>query len=65
LTFSREDLDDACHRIGAVHYARGSANDLDALDVVGRDIREIDSTARLVQRYAVEQHLHVIAFPAA
>ncbi len=64
LPRAREDLDNAGYRIGAVQDAHRSADDFDAIDVVGREMRQIDRAACLVQRHAVEQHLGVIALTA-
>ncbi len=65
LSRASEDLDDASHRIRSVQHTHRPAHHLDAVDVVGRQMREIDAAAGVVQRDAIEQHLHVIALAPA
>jgi len=62
---SGEQLDHAPHRIGPEEGGIRAAHDLDALQVLGRQVAEIERAARLVERYSVEQHLVVIALATA
>jgi hypothetical protein len=41
---TREELHDAGHRVGAVQDARGPTDDLDAVEIVGRERRQIVGT---------------------
>ena len=61
----REQLDHAPHRVGAEQGGVGAAHDLDAVQVLGRQVAEIEAAAGLVERHAVEQHLVVVALAAA
>ena len=64
----REDLHDAAHRIASVEAALGTANDLDALDVVGGEMRQERDPAwgrGIVEFDAVEQHENVVGVTAA
>ncbi len=63
--FAGEDLDDAAHGVRPVEHARGPPHHLDPLDVVRAEVRQVDGAARLIDRHAVDQHLHVIALAAA
>jgi hypothetical protein len=60
-----DDLHDPAHRVGAVDDARRAAHHLDALDVVDRQVCEVERPARRVHRHAVDEHLHEVAVAAA
>jgi hypothetical protein len=74
---AREHLDDAADRVGAVQARRGSAQDLDALDLVerdglerrrarrsGRDAQPVDQHQRLRRVGATQEHARRAARPA-
>ena len=60
----REDVDHARHGIAAVEYAHRAPDDLDPLDLVRAQVREIERAAGVVHRHAVDQDLDVIALAA-
>src|SRR5262249_2979747 len=61
-----DDVDDAAHGIGAVEAAHGAADDLDALDVLGRQVGEVELAVRqVVGLDAVDQHQRVVALRTA
>ena len=62
---SREELDDAGHRVGAIEHARWAAHDLDAIEVVGAERGEVECAAGVVHRHAVDEHLGELALAAA
>ncbi len=66
LPAPRDDVDHAAHRIGAVEAAHGPANDLDALDVVGGEVGEIElAVGGVVGLDAVDQDQRVVALGTA
>src|SRR5687767_8857058 len=62
---ARENLHDPRYCLGPVENAGRPANDLDAIDVVRGEIRQIDCSARLVDRDAIDQYLEIVALAAA
>lgn len=64
-TTSREELDDAGHRIGPVQHTRRAANDLDAIEVVDGEGGEIECAAGIVHRNPIDEDLRVLALAAA
>ena len=61
-----EKLDRARRRAGTVERALRAALDLDALDAVAGQVREIERAGQpLVERDAVDEHLRLLAFQAA
>src|SRR5678815_4408005 len=62
---SREELDHAGHGVGPIRDARGSANDLDAIEVVGGERGEVERATRVVDWHTIDENLDVIAFAAA
>ncbi len=61
----REELDHTRHRIRSVERRKRAAHDFDAIQVVGREVAEVERAARLVDRNAVDHHLVVVALAAA
>ncbi len=59
-----EYLDDSRHGVSAVQNACRAADNLDALDIVDRQPGEIDRSARIVHRDAVDEDAHVVVFAA-
>lgn len=52
--------------IAAVNAGLRSANDLDAVDVVDQEIREVEiAGVEAIGRYAVDLHQHMIGVAAA
>ena len=62
---ARKQLYDAAHRVGAIEHAGRPAHDLDPVEIVGRQVGQVDASAGQVERHTVEQHLDVIARAAA
>ena len=63
-----DHVDDAADRLAAVHRAHGAAHDLDAIEVLGQQMREVGSAVRsrgIVDGDAVDQHQHVVGIGAA
>ena len=61
-----DDVDDAADGVGAVEAAHGPADHLDALDVLGRQVGEIElAVGDVVGLDAVDQHQRVVALGAA
>ena len=66
LAASGDDVDDAADGVGAVEAAHGPANHLDALDVLGREVGEVElAVGGVVGLDAVDQHQRVVALGAA
>ena len=66
LPAAGDDVDDAAHGIGAVEAAHGPADHLDALDVLGRQVGEIElAVGGVVGLDAVDQDQRVVALGAA
>ena len=61
----RKELNDAGHGVRAIEHARGTAHDLDAIEVVGAERREIERAAGVVHGDAVDEHLGELALAAA
>ena len=61
----RHEVLDTRDGVRTVHDACWSANDFDAIEVVGREIREVERAAGVVQRHAINEHLHVVTLAAA
>ena len=60
------DVDHAADGVGAVERAHRPADDLDALDVVGRQVGEVElAVGGVVGLHAVDQHQRVVALGAA
>src|SRR5206468_110212 len=57
----RQPSNAACAQI--VRSGR-SSHDLDTIDVVSREMAEVERTARCIYRHSVDQHFGVAAFPA-
>src|SRR5688500_2977120 len=61
-----EDLDHAADRLGAVQAGTRATHDLDALDLVDRQVLESDQAGGgRTGAYAVDQHQHMVGFAAA
>src|SRR5258708_15782739 len=60
----RENLNDSIHRVGTIESAFGAMNDFNFLDVVERQVGEIDEPAGQVDGSAVHKHLGVIRVAA-
>ena len=70
MRLAGDDVDHAAHGVGAVDRALRPAQDLDALDIVERDGREIEFAAdgrRIVDAHAVDEHQRMagVAAPQA
>ncbi len=66
LAAAGDDVDDAAHGVGAVEAAHGAADHLDALDVLGGKIGEIElAVGGVVGLDAVDQHQRLVALGAA
>ena len=66
LASARDDVDHAADRVRAVERRLRTANDLDALDQLGREVGEIDLTERgTLHAHAIDEHLHLIGVGAA
>ena len=63
-----DQVDDAADRLAAVHRAHRAAHDLDAVEVLGQQMREIGraiGSRRIVDGDAVDQHQHMVGIGAA
>ena len=60
----RENLDHSIHRVRTVERAFRAVHDFNFVDVVEREIGEIDQAAGLIGGHAVHQHLGVIRIAA-
>src|SRR5882762_5135492 len=60
----RENLNDSIHRVGTIESAFGAMNDFNFLDVVERQVGEIDQAARQIDGSAVDKHFGVIRVAA-
>src|SRR5271169_2004787 len=59
--FLRDDVDDAANRIGAVKPTLGPAHDLDAFDVPGQDVLEIEGAGGRIGRVdAIDEDLGLV-----
>src|SRR5205814_5656714 len=54
-----EDLNHARRRIGAVEYARRPSYYFNAVDVVGREMTEVEKTAGRVDGHSIDKNLGV------
>src|SRR5690242_15340857 len=64
-TAAREDLYDTAHRVCAIKHTGGAADDLDAVDVVRREMTEVERTTDRVNRNTVDQYFRVATLPTA
>ena len=55
----RENLNDACDRVGSIKRAFGAAHDFHLVNVVQREIGEIDGVPRFIHGSPVDEHLCV------
>ena len=61
LAVAGDDVDDTAHRIRAVEAAHGPADHLDALDILGRQVGEVElAIGDVVGLDAVDQHQRVV-----
>ena len=61
-----DDVDDAAHGVGAVEAAHGTADHLDALDVLGGEVGEVElAVGGVVGLDAVDEHQRLVALRAA
>ena len=66
LARAGDDVDDAADGVGAVEAAHGPADHLDALDVLGRQVGEVElAVGDVVGLDAVDQHQRVVALGTA
>ena len=66
LAAACDDVDDAAHGVGAVEAAHGPADDFNALDVLGRQIGEIElAVGGVIGLDAVDEDERVVALGAA
>src|SRR5580704_6489117 len=59
-----EELDDGGDGVGAVESAFRGANDFDFIDVVERDVGEVNEAPRQIYRRAVDQHFRLVGIAA-
>ena len=59
-----ENLDDGADGVGAVEGGLGAADDLDALDLAGRDAVEVEVAAVVVDPHAVDEDVVVVGLAA-
>src|SRR5205085_2165976 len=66
LASARDDVDDAANRVRAVERRLWTADDLDTLDELRREIGEIDLPERgTLHAHAIDEHLHLTGIGAA
>ena len=59
-----KDLNHAIHRVRTVERALRTVDDFDFVNVVEREVGEINEAARNIRRHAVHQHFGVIRVAA-
>src|SRR5918999_354112 len=62
---SGENLDDAGDRVGPVQHARGTAYDLNAIDIRDGEMCNVNRTTCIIHRHTIDEHLGVVALAAA
>ena len=65
LALLGEDLDHGADGVGAVEGAAGPLYDLDAVDIIDREVSEVEVAARAVDANAVDEHQRMVVAPPA